>query len=201
MGHYFINDENLKSEIKTIEYEILNRTFTFYTDHGVFSKNEVDFGTALLLQTLPLKDIHYQSNVLDLGCGYGVVGVIISNITGSNVDMVDINLRALELAKKNAEKNRANPNIFESNAYENITKKYHYIITNPPIRAGKVKVYEMLFEAKNHLEENGELWLVVRKEQGAKSLIRDMEKEYLVTVKEKSKGFFVILCKKHWHLT
>lgn len=197
MGHYFINDENLKSEIKTINYEILNRTFTFYTDHGVFSKKEVDFGTDLLLQTLPFKDIHYQSKVLDLGCGYGVVGVVISGITGAQVDMVDINIRALELSKKNAERNRANPNIFESNAYENIKNKYDFIITNPPIRAGKAKVYEMLFEAKNYLEDDGELWLVVRKEQGAKSLIKDMGKEYLVTVKEKSKGFFVILCKKH----
>lgn len=195
MGHYFINDKNLKSEIKTIGFEILNTRYQFYTDYGVFSKSEVDFGTKLLLQAFPLNKVNFNHSVLDVGCGYGVLGIVIEKITGASVDMIDINRRALDLSKKNAELNKASPNIFESDAYQNVNKKYDFIITNPPIRAGKAKVYEILKGAHSHLNENGELWLVIRKEQGAKSLIRDMEIEYKVQVMEKRKGFFVIMCK------
>lgn len=195
MRHYFTNDENLKSEIKQIKYETLNTKFVFNTDHGVFSKGEVDFGTNLLLETFPLSKINYNHKVLDVGCGYGVLGIVISKITAAMVDMVDINLRALDLAKQNAEFNRTKPNIFESDAFKNVEGKYNYIITNPPIRAGKVKVYEILLNAKKYLTDDGELWLVIRKEQGAKSLIKDMSLEYLVEVIDKSKGFYIILCK------
>jgi 16S rRNA (guanine1207-N2)-methyltransferase len=88
-----------------------------------------------------------------------------------------------------------NVNFFESNIYENITKKYDYIITNPPIRAGKEVVYKMLGEAKDHLKKDGILYFVIRKEQGAKSTIKYLESIYDVKVLDKSKGFFIISCK------
>ena len=85
-------------------------------------------------------------------------------------------------------------NFFESFCYENVSGKYDYIITNPPIRAGKKVVYEMLIGAKDHLKENGVLYFVMRKEQGAKSAIRDLENLYNIDVLCKEKGFFVIKC-------
>ena len=114
----------------------------------------------------------------------------------AHIDMVDVNLRAIHLAKMNAKENDVkNVSIFSSNIYENIVKKYDFIITNPPIRAGKEVVYKFLFEAKEHLKKDGILYYVINKEQGAKSSIRDLEKIAKVNVIEKNKGFFVIKCK------
>ena len=110
--------------------------------------------------------------------------------------MIDINERALNLAKKNAELNDVKVNVFKSNIYENINKKYDFIVTNPPIRVGKKILYEILFKANDHLKENGELWLVVNKNGGAKSLVKDLENTYDVTIVTKNKGFYIICAKK-----
>ena len=106
--------------------------------------------------------------------------------------MVDINKRAINLTLKNAELNKVNVNAFESNIYSNVSKKYDYIVTNPPIRVGKKVLYQILFEAKQHLNQNGELWLVINKNQGAKSLFTDLKKEYNAFVVNKNKGFYII---------
>ena len=169
---------------------INEKKYTFLTDNGVFSKKGLDFGTRTLLETLKIDEI--KGNVLDFGCGYGPIGIYIKTNTNSCVDMVDINKRSIHLAKENAKINKADVNIFESNIYSNVTKKYDYIITNPPIRVGKKILYQILFEAKEHLNKNGELWLVVSKDQGAKSLLKDLEKEYTVKVENKNKGFYII---------
>ena len=87
-----------------------------------------------------------------------------------------------------------NVNFIESSCYENVDGKFNVIITNPPIRAGKKIVYEIVMGAKDYLEEDGVLYIVVRKEQGAKSMIRDLEEIYKVEVLNKIKGFFVIKC-------
>lgn len=192
MGHYFTN-EKLPSDIKKTECFVLGNKFTFLTDNGVFSKDGLDFGSRLLLETIPLEEV--GGKILDMGCGYGVFGIILSKITSSYVDMVDVNLRALHLAERNAKSNGvSNVNIFESNVYENVSGKYSTIVTNPPIRAGKKVVYDILMNAKDYLEENGKLFLVIRKEQGAKSLIVDLKKIYTVEVLEKSKGFYILKC-------
>lgn len=192
MAHYFENDKNLKSEMREHQIKIFDRTYTFITDHGVFSKQGLDFGTRTLLETVPIKEIH--GKVLDLGCGYGPIGIILKKETNASVDMVDVNLRSLHLTRMNAEKNKVSVNAFESNGYEHIKEKYDYIITNPPIRVGKKILYELLFEAKKHLTNDGELWLVVNKDQGAKSLVKDLEKEYHVEVARKHKGFYIVKC-------
>ena len=192
MGHYFTN-EKLPSDIKKTECFILGNKFTFLTDNGVFSKDGLDFGSRLLLETIPLEEV--GGKILDMGCGYGVFGIILSKITSSYVDMVDVNLRAMHLAERNAKLNGvSNINIFESNVYENVSGKYSTIVTNPPIRAGKKVVYDILMNAKDYLEEDGKLFLVIRKEQGAKSLIVDLKKIYTVEVLEKSKGFYILKC-------
>ena len=192
MGQYFEN-EKLPSRMVKTECFILGKKFIFYTDNGVFSKDGLDFGSRLLLETIPLEEV--GGKVLDMGCGYGVFGIVLNKVTSCTVDMVDVNLRALHLSEINAKENHcSNINIFESNVYENVNSKYSSIVTNPPIRAGKKIVYDIVMNAKEYLEKDGKLFLVIRKEQGAKSLIVDLKKIYTVEVLKKKKGFFIIKC-------
>lgn len=194
MAHYFENDDTLKSKERQILVKINNINFSFLTDYGVFSKNGLDFGTRTLLETLDTSKI--SGKVLDFGCGYGPIGIYIAKTTNGEVHMIDINRRVLGLARKNVSLNHVNVNIYESNIYEKVTEQFDYIISNPPIRVGKEILYKILFEAKEHLKENGELWIVVNKDQGAKSLVKDLEKEYSVEIKNKKKGFYIIQCLK-----
>ena len=192
MGQYFENVD-LPSKMVKKECFVLGKKFVFYTDNGVFSKDGLDFGSRLLLETIPLEEV--GGKVLDMGCGYGVFGIVLNRLLSCSVDMVDVNLRALHLANINIKENACtNVKAFESNVYENIISKYSCIVTNPPIRAGKKVVYDMVMNAHNYLEKNGVLFLVVRKEQGAKSLIIDLKKVYTVEVLKKKKGFFIIKC-------
>lgn len=192
MGQYFSN-EDLKSNIQKYDVNILGNRYSFYTDNGVFSKEKLDFGTRVLLENIPIEVLN--GDILDVGCGYGTIDVILGKLVDANFLGVDVNRRALHLAEMNKKENKLdNVNFLESNCYENVTGKFNYIITNPPIRAGKKIVYEIVMGAKNYLKEDGSLFIVVRKEQGAKSMIRDLEEIYKVEVLNKIKGFFVIKC-------
>ncbi len=193
MGHYFVNDDNLKSEIREFKINFLNQDFIFKTDNGVFSKGELDYGTYLLLTTVLKLDI--KGKVLDLGCGYGAIGVVISKLKNTKVTMVDVNKRAVHLSKMNVSDNKCDCLVINSDGYLNVSDKFDYIITNPPIRVGKTKLYELMIDSKNYLNENGVIYLVIRKEQGAKSFIKDMSEYYNVNVLEKSKGFYIISLK------
>lgn len=191
MAHYFTNEENLKSEIEKVIAEINGIPFYFYTDNGVFSKGELDFGTELLLKNFKYDDPNNKT-LLDIGCGCGPIGIYASHL-GFTVDMSDVNKRAIHLSKMSLKEQGLNANVFESDAYKNIANKYDYIVSNPPIRVGKEKLYEIVMNAKEHLKDGGSLWIVVRKQQGAESMIRDMKNVYkTVEVIAKKKGFFII---------
>lgn len=193
MAHYFTNDENIKSEEQKTYAKINNQDFVFVTDNGVFSKKGLDFGTRTLLENIP--PLH--GLVLDFGCGYGPVGIYIKKNNDCTVDMVDINKRSVTLAKKNAILNKVQVNIFESDIYSNVDKKYNYIISNPPIRIGKEKLYQILFDASKYLTKDGELWIVINKDQGAKSVVKDLSQKYEVSVVAKNKGFYIIKAINH----
>lgn len=192
MSHYFINDDSVASEEKVTKAMIQGQLFTFWTDYNVFSKNGLDFGTRTLLESIDIKSL--KGKILDFGCGYGPIGIFLAK-NNLIVDMVDVNLRALNLAKKNASINGVKVSIFESDIYSNVTEQYDYIITNPPIRVGKKILYEILIGAREHLKKDGTLIFVINKDQGAKSVARDMEEFYQVDILEKNKGFYVIACK------
>lgn len=188
MTHYFTNNENLKSNEHKIMVKINKTEFNFITDNGVFSKKGLDFGTRTLLENIP----SISGNVLDFGCGYGPIGIYIKKTNDCNVDMADINKRSLNLALKNAELNNVEVNVFESDIYSNIHKKYDFIISNPPIRIGKEKLYKILFSASNYLKKDGELWIVINKDQGAKSVFKDLSEKYETSIIAKNKGFYII---------
>jgi 16S rRNA (guanine1207-N2)-methyltransferase len=190
MEHYFTNNESTKSEIREIKFSYEDKDFIFVSDNGVFSKNKLDIGSLSLIDSY-LKENRESKEILDLGCGYGTIGIIISKMTGSFVDCTDVNRRSVHLTEMNVKKNKVNVMAFYSDAYQNVTKKYDVIITNPPIRAGKEKVLEFLLGAKDHLNKVGELWFVIRKDQGSKSIAKNLESLYKIENIGKNKGFYI----------
>ena len=194
MSQYFDN-VNLKSNITKYKTRIFDKEFCFNTDNGVFSKSKLDFGTRCLLETLPLDEI--SGELLEVGCGYGVIPIILTSFDEKivNFDAVDINKRAIHLSEMNLKENKAEKiRFFESDIYSNVNKKYDVIITNPPIRAGKQVVYNIVMNAKDYLNKDGMLFIVINKDQGSKSLKSDLDKIYNTEVLKKIKGFWIIKC-------
>ncbi|MEG1288056.1 MAG: methyltransferase [Bacilli bacterium] len=196
MEHYFTNNESLKSELRTLKYEYGSVSFTFQSDNGVFSKDKVDYGSRFLVETFIKNKKSSITSLLDVGCGYGYIGVVLGNILNISVDMVDVNKRAVHLAELNVKNNKVNASVYESDIYSNVLKKFDIVITNPPIRAGKKVVLGFLVDAIDKLNPDGELWFVMRKDQGVKSINKVLENTYNLDIIEKSKGFYVIKAKK-----
>jgi 16S rRNA (guanine1207-N2)-methyltransferase len=192
--HYFTNNADLKSETRLIQYNYGDGVINFTSDLGVFSKNKLDYGSRLLIETFMNQGI-YNASILDVGCGYGFIGLSLAKFRNAKVTMVDVNKRALHLANMNIKSNKIdNAEAFESNIYESVEGKYDFIITNPPIRTGRETVLEFLRGAKEHLNENGELWFVMRKNHGALTVAKLIEDLYKIEVVEKSKGFLIFRC-------
>ena len=194
MEHYFTNNSKLKSEFRNVYLHIFEDEIEFISDLGVFSKDKVDYGSKLLIETF-LKDNENYESVLDLGCGYGVIGLTVAKYKSVSVTLADVNKRALHLTEMNAKRLKLDVNILESNIYENINDTFDVIITNPPIRAGKSVITEFIMGASKHLNEDGSLYIVMRKDQGAKSMMETMKSIYNVNILEKSKGFYIIKAK------
>ena len=191
MDQYFTREPSSESRPVICQFEDRGRKYVFETDAGVFSKGEVDQGTEILLKALPDLD----GDILDLGCGWGVVGTCLK---GRNPDarivMVDVNLRALELSRKNLSRNGASAEVLESDGFEGIRDRtFDAVVTNPPIRAGKEKVYEMLGDAAHLLKSGGQLFVVIRKQQGAESCMRYLKTLFDEVEKiDRSAGYWVL---------
>lgn len=195
MSQYFDNDKNIKSDRKLIKFNFDNKVFSIYSDNGVFSKDRFDYGTRVLLNSVDIDKL--SGNVLDLGCGLGVVGIILGTFNkGINIDMVDINERAIDLAKNNLVLNNVKANVFVSDIYSNIDNKYDFIITNPSIRAGKNVIRGFLLGSYDYLKDDGILYFVMRKDHGVKSMIKELSVKFNTSIVNKDKGFYVVLCTK-----
>ena len=195
-NQYFENNPNLESNPITINFYFKQKHLTYHSDNGVFSKKQIDFGTSLLLKNLSLNNV---KTVLDVGCGIGIMGIAIASIDSEiKVEMVDINDRAIELCKKNIIENKVeNAVTFKSDMYENVSGKYDLIVTNPPIRAGKKVVHGIILGAIEHLNEGGNIYLVIQKKQGADSAIKALKECYKnVDVIAKDNGYYIIKCTK-----
>ena len=196
-GQYFENNENLTSNINELTYYFRKTKMRFLSDNGVFSKGGIDFGSSLLLRTI---DVKGAKTLLDVGCGYGTIGLTIAKTNPECfVEMVDVNLRAIELAKQNMTLNEIkNAEIFASNIYENVTKKYDVVVSNPPIRAGKKVVHEISLGSFEKLNDGGKYYAVIQKKQGAESLYKALQTVFpIVEVIEKDKGYWIIKAEKN----
>ena len=173
--HYFSEKPNSSSNERLIEAILRNKKFIFKTDSGIFSPKKVDKGTKILIETLELDK---NDNVLDVGCGYGAIGIAIADEVNS-LTMTDINRRALKLAEENLKINNLNNkniSIVQGNIYEGVNdKKYTKIISNPPIKAGKEVIHKIIKDGKELLQDNGSIWVVIQTKHGAKFLTKYME--------------------------
>ena len=198
MAHYFDLDPSLASKERLIEYFIDGRTITLVSDNGVFSKDKIDEGTFAFLKVLvPLR---LSGKILDLGCGYGPIGLTIALTSPeARVDLADINTRALALCEKNAQLLGLSQRVtvLQSDIYENIEDTYNSIVVNPPIRAGKHVTYKMYEGAYTHLIDGGSLFIVIRKNQGAPSASKFIENLFgNITLIKREKGYYVYQARK-----
>lgn len=187
---YFAENPDAKHDIHELKVELLGQQMTFLTDAGVFSKKMIDYGSRVLLSAL---EFNKKEKLLDVGCGYGTLGLTLAKAQELEVTLVDINQRALDLARKNADANQVSADIFQSNVYENVTGQFHHIISNPPIRAGKQVVHEVISGSYDHLLADGDLTIVIQKKQGAPSAKTKMEEVFgnCETLK-KDKGYYIL---------
>lgn len=167
---YFAAKPSSRRRPESVSAVLHGRTFVFVTDAGVFSRGGIDRGTELLAQSLRLDP---GANVLDLGCGYGVLGIVAASLApNGRVVMTDLNERAVELARRNVHANAVpHVDVRLGGFYDPVAgERFDVIVTNPPIRAGKDVVFQIVDEAPAHLRPGGFLWMVARTKQGAKSI-------------------------------
>ena len=187
---YYAENPDAAHDIHELRVDLLGQKMTFLTDAGVFSKKMVDFGSQLLLKCL---EVNQGETVLDVGCGYGPLGLSLAKAYGVQATMVDINNRALDLARQNAERNKVEATIFQSNIYEQVEGYFDHVISNPPIRAGKQVVHEIIEKSKDVLEIGGDLTIVIQKKQGAPSAKSKMEDVFgNCEVVKKDKGYYIL---------
>lgn len=191
---YYAENPDSAHDIHELKVTLLGQSFTFLTDSGVFSKKMVDYGSQVLLNTL---DFEKGKTLLDFGCGYGPLGISLAKVQGVKPTMVDINNRAIDLAKQNAQKNGVEADIFQSNIYEKVNGTFDYIISNPPIRAGKQVVHTIISESINYLKVGGNLTIVIQKKQGAPSAKAKMEEVFgNVEILKRDKGYYILRSEK-----
>ena len=179
MSHYFSEVQDVKSAKKIINYEIKNEKFEFLTDNGVFSKTKVDFGTDVMLRTFLNENKKLENiRILDIGCGYGVVSVVLKRFfEKAKILSTDVNERALELTKENIQKNNRTDDfeVRKSFVFDNISESFDVILSNPPIRAGKQVIFEIYEKSFFHLNKNGEFYCVIQTKHGAKTTKKKLE--------------------------
>ena len=191
---YFAENPDAEHDIHELKAQLLGQKMTFLTDAGVFSKKMIDYGSQALLKCL---DFHKQESVLDVGCGYGTLGLTLVKAKEVKATLVDINQRALDLARQNADRNQVLATIFQSNIYQNVEGRFHHIISNPPIRAGKQIVHEVIAGSHAHLLDGGDLTIVIQKKQGAPSAKAKMEEVFgNCEILKKDKGYYILRSRK-----
>lgn len=191
---YFAENPDAAHDLHEVRVQLLGQKMTFITDAGVFSKKMVDYGSQVLLSAL---DFQAGERLLDVGCGYGALGLTLAKAFGVDASLVDVNQRALDLARQNAEKNQVSARIFASNVYENVEGLFEHVISNPPIRAGKKVVHEVISGAYDHLTDGGDLTIVIQKKQGAPSAKAKMEEVFgNCEIVKKDKGYYILRSEK-----
>lgn len=195
--HYFVNKEHKEADFFTFSTVYNEKRYLIHSCSDVFSKNALDFGSLVLVNSV-LKEGFLDGEVLDMCCGYGTIGLLLSDNSNANIDMCDINTTAVALAQKNAKENGVNVGeIFESNMFDGVKKNYNHIVSNPPIKTGKKLLLEFADGAYSHLTSGGTLTVVIKKNLGADSF-----KKYLIglfgncDILKRDKGYYILHAKK-----
>jgi len=180
--HYNVKNPKSSPENIQISAEITNKDLgkTIFLDlkssSSIFSKKKIDLGTYNLLT---YGNFDNGKKVLDLGCGYGVIGITLKKLYPEyDVVLCDLNKRAIELSKKNARTNNTKVKVIQSDLFSKVKDKFDIIITNPPYVAGKEFLLKMLQESYEHLNDNGYIEIVVMYNKGGKSLEKAMNEIY-----------------------
>lgn len=193
MSHYFIADDTLTSKKESFKYNFKGKAYTFVSDSGLFSMGHVDYASDLLMQHIP----ELSGRLLDLGCGYGPIGIVLGKTYGLEVVFADINTRALRYTKENCELNGFSGEVVESDGFENIEGLFDVIVLNPPIHAGKEVIFDMYMGAHEHLVLGGAFYVVIQKKHGAESTMKELVARFEnCETLYKKKGFFVLKCEK-----
>jgi len=188
--HYYTEMPTSAHDERKIALKALGNELTFVTDAGVFSRDGLDKGTALLLNALP----ELRGRVLDLGCGWGAVGVALkAKYPELDVVMTDINARAADLARRNLAANGVRATVVRGDGFESVEGKFDAIVANPPIRAGKAVIYGLFDQSRDFLNPGGALYIVIRKQQGAPSALKHLRERFgAAEVIDRGGGFWVI---------
>ena len=191
--HYFTADPNSAHDLRTVALPCGGRVLTCQTDAGVFSRDHLDPGSALLLSALPAQ---VSGRVLDLGCGWGAVGLSIACLhPAAQLTLCDINARALALAERNFAQNRLSAEFACGDGLAAVEGCFSLIATNPPIRAGKAVIYRLFAESRARLVPGGMLLVVIRKQQGAPSALAHLKTLFdEAQVVARGGGYWVIRC-------
>ena len=199
MQHYFIEKQHSQDDYFEFEGVVADMKLKFRSCDSIFSKNEIDEGTSTLLNTIFHK-VELKGSGLDLGCGYGVIGISIIKKLGLNCDMLDVNGTAVELARYNLMLNgiRSGAKVFKSNGFEEVEGTYDFIVTNPPIKTGKKLLFELMEGCFNHLNKGGTLTLVIRKDHGEESLKKKLIEIFgNCEILKRNKGYYILHCIKN----
>ena len=189
--HYYTANPASAHDERRVTLTALGNALVFTTDAGVFSRDGLDKGTEALLNALP---VPMEGRVLDLGCGWGPVGVALGKkYPALEIVMTDINQRAAELARRNLAANGVRAQVVQGDGFAAVEGSFDTILTNPPIRAGKAVIYALFREARARLNPGGALYIVIRKQQGAPSALKFLREVYdEAEVIDRSGGFHVI---------
>ncbi|WP_459129514.1 class I SAM-dependent methyltransferase [Guggenheimella bovis] len=189
--HYYTNNSELKSAEKTIQVKLFQEEYSFITDHGVFSKDRLDYGSEVLIKAV---EPFIKGEVLDYGAGYGPIGIILMKRKGIKATFVEINDRAVSLIEKNLVKNNLKGKVLNVETLQGLGP-FDYVLLNPPIRTGKDSIYSMFREAKEVLKEGGSLILVIQKKQGLESAKKELQTMFSnIETIERSSGYHVLKC-------
>ena len=188
--HYYTETPNSAHDERRVALRALGNELTFITDAGVFSRDGLDRGTEVLLEALP----QLTGRVLDLGCGWGAVGVALGKRWPElEIVMTDINSRAVALARRNLAENGVKATVVQGDGFAQVEGRFDAIVTNPPIRAGKAVIYGLFAQARDHLKPGGALYVVIRKQQGAPSALKYLREIYAsAEIVDRASGFHVL---------
>ena len=196
MEHYFINKEHKESDYFKFEAKFLDKNYIFNSCSDIFSKNELDYGSLVLVKTILKHFPDFEGNVLDMCAGYGTIGILLSkNLPNTKFSLAEINKTGIELSKKNAKENKCLniENIVESNLFENITQKFDMIVSNPPIKVGKQILFKFATDSYEFLNNGGNLVLVIKKNLGADSLKKHLISIYgNCEILNRDKGYYIL---------